>query len=199
MLDNGESSLCSLSTGVLTSPSQYNHEVGKKVLSIYLCPLDDRLRNTYFWLGQYEKALSSYTGVAGGTTVDGMLVQHRIGVSFNEVHDGLSQTVMVGEKPPFETNLLPGPAWYSQLLPPGVGSATDGSFGGPVLPASWIHPFGPGRIDNPADSWHFWSLHPGGANFAFGDTSVRFLRHSAAKVLVDLGTRAGNEPPADLD
>ena len=40
---------------------------------------------------------------------------------------------------------------------------------------------------------HFWSLHPGGGNFAFADGSVRFLRYSAASVLPALATRAGGE------
>ena len=56
--------------------------------------------------------------------------------------------------------------------------------------------FGPGRIDNGCDSLHFWSLHPGGANFLFVDGSVRFLRYSAAPILPALATRASGEPVA---
>jgi prepilin-type processing-associated H-X9-DG protein len=40
---------------------------------------------------------------------------------------------------------------------------------------------------------HFWSLHPGGANFAFADGSVRFLSYSAEPILPALATRAGGE------
>ena len=44
----------------------------------------------------------------------------------------------------------------------------------------------------------FWSLHPGGANFAFADGSVKFLRYSAADILPALATRAGGEAvPSD--
>jgi prepilin-type processing-associated H-X9-DG protein len=41
--------------------------------------------------------------------------------------------------------------------------------------------------------FHFWSLHPGGANFAFCDGSVRFLPYSANDILPALATRAGGE------
>ena len=40
----------------------------------------------------------------------------------------------------------------------------------------------------------FGSYHPGGANFAFGDGSVRFIKESTdLRVLAALGTRAGVE------
>jgi prepilin-type processing-associated H-X9-DG protein len=63
---------------------------------------------------------------------------------------------------------------------------------------SWRTVFGPGQYDDPCHHNHFWSLHPGGANFAFADGSVRFFRYSAASVLPALATRAGGETvPAD--
>jgi len=53
--------------------------------------------------------------------------------------------------------------------------------------------FQPGRLDHECDVFHFWSLHPGGANFAMCDGSVHFLSYSADKILPALATRAGNE------
>jgi prepilin-type processing-associated H-X9-DG protein len=41
--------------------------------------------------------------------------------------------------------------------------------------------------------FHFWSLHPGGAHFAFADGSARFLSYSADSVLPALATRAGGD------
>jgi prepilin-type processing-associated H-X9-DG protein len=43
------------------------------------------------------------------------------------------------------------------------------------------------------DLFHFWSWHPGGANFVFADGSVHFLPYGADDVLPALGTRAGGE------
>jgi len=53
--------------------------------------------------------------------------------------------------------------------------------------------FRPGRINDACDVNHFWSLHAGGANFAFADGSVRFLRYSSSEVMPALATRAGGE------
>jgi prepilin-type processing-associated H-X9-DG protein len=53
--------------------------------------------------------------------------------------------------------------------------------------------YGPGQVSNQCDCLHFWSLHPGGANFAFADGSARFLAYSAGPVMPALSTRAGGE------
>jgi prepilin-type processing-associated H-X9-DG protein len=51
--------------------------------------------------------------------------------------------------------------------------------------------YGPGRLDNPCDRYHFWSLHSGGGNWLFADGSVRFLTYTAGSILPALATRAG--------
>ncbi len=56
----------------------------------------------------------------------------------------------------------------------------------------------PNVVDVPnnkgAQSDDFWSLHPGGCNFAFGDGSVRFLKESVNPIVFSsLATRAGGE------
>jgi prepilin-type processing-associated H-X9-DG protein len=48
-------------------------------------------------------------------------------------------------------------------------------------------------IREECDLFHFWSWHPGGANFLFADGSVHFLTYGADAVLPALGTRAGGE------
>jgi prepilin-type processing-associated H-X9-DG protein len=54
--------------------------------------------------------------------------------------------------------------------------------------------FGPGDLNNPCDQWHYYSLHPGGANFCMGDGSVRFLSYTISPIVQRaLATRAGGE------
>ena len=68
-----------------------------------------------------------------------------------------------------------------------------------VLPYLWapcpsgVYTFGPGRINNQCDLFHFWSLHPNGANFLFVDGSVHFLPYTSAPILPALASRAGGE------
>jgi prepilin-type processing-associated H-X9-DG protein len=58
-------------------------------------------------------------------------------------------------------------------------------------------PYGPysfrvGSFQENCSRFHFWSPHTGGANFAFADGSVRFLRYSD-DILPALATRTGGE------
>ncbi len=53
--------------------------------------------------------------------------------------------------------------------------------------------FLPGSIANPCDQTHYWSNHPGGANFLMCDGSVHFFNYSANNILVALSTRNGTE------
>jgi prepilin-type processing-associated H-X9-DG protein len=50
-----------------------------------------------------------------------------------------------------------------------------------------------GNFREECDLFHFWSWHPGGANFLYADGSVHFLAYSADSVLSDMGTRDGGE------
>jgi prepilin-type processing-associated H-X9-DG protein len=49
--------------------------------------------------------------------------------------------------------------------------------------------FKAGDLRNQCDLFHFWSLHPGGANFLLGDASVRFIPYGAANILPAMATR----------
>ena len=63
--------------------------------------------------------------------------------------------------------------------------------GSPCGPGNY--PFRSSKFSDQCGMFHFWSPHPGGANFAFADGSVRFLRYEANDIMPALATRAGGE------
>jgi prepilin-type processing-associated H-X9-DG protein len=132
-------------------------------------------------------------------TKDGVFVQdQRHGLL--AVIDGTSNTLMLGERPPSADFQFGW--WYSGTGQVLTGSAdvilgvreqnlqpiTTGSrcgLGAYLVRAS--------RFDDECGMFHFWSPHPGGANFALCDGSVRFIRYSANDVMPALATRGGGE------
>lgn len=184
----------------------YGHAPHARLLATpipnFACPSDPRVPGPG-QVGIVTVAHTSYLGVEGTNQFlhDGLLFLDS-NIRFADVHDGLSQTLCVGERPP-SADLRMG-WWYR-----GWGQNKNGS-AEMILGVREInetrteceiqgHRFSPGRIDRHCDFFHFWSLHSGGANFAFADGSVRFLKYSAEAILPALGTRAGRETIADTD
>jgi prepilin-type N-terminal cleavage/methylation domain-containing protein/prepilin-type processing-associated H-X9-DG protein len=170
-------------------------------LSVYGCPSDPRTLAVGTAKG-HSVAFTAYLGVEGTNQFrhDGLLFLDSA-VRFSDVTDGLSNTLLVGERPPSANQWLGW--WYA-----GLGQNNDGSaemilgvrernFGHwnqtcPPGPYS----FGPGRIENQCDLFHFWSRHIGGANFLLADGSVHFLSYAADAIMPALATRAGGEAAA---
>jgi prepilin-type N-terminal cleavage/methylation domain-containing protein/prepilin-type processing-associated H-X9-DG protein len=123
------------------------------------------------------------------------------GSKIAQVTDGLSNTVMIGERPP-SPDLSVG-LWISSDLRLGTAETTlryatsggyDSTTGAPLgTPCPSPAYFRPSNNTDFCGTNHFWSWHTGGGNFAFGDGSVRFLPYSAYLILVKLSTRAGGE------
>ncbi len=168
-----------------------------RVLPAALCPL--QTRTTAVTDSGATAAFTSYLGVSGtGKRPTSGVLFPDSGVRLADVTDGTSNTLLIGERPPGPNPNLGW--WYA-----GVGQSGDGSadflLGAAEFsrsPRTTDCPFGPYRygpttVDDPCSVLHFWSLHSGGANFAFCDGSVRFLRYSAAAILPALATRAGGE------
>ncbi len=167
------------------------------VVPEFACPADGRVRQPITDPGGTTAAYLSYAGVGGGRRWTGGVVVGGRTFRLTDVTDGTSQTFLFGERPPWGEWYIGN--WYNQSGPfegplgfgwsislPTHNTWQGGSCQGPYV-------YGPGRVDNPCDTFHFWSLHPGGANWAFCDGSVRFLPYSARPLTVPLATRAGGE------
>ncbi len=164
-------------------------------IPLYLCPADSRriwpdrpLEQTY--------ASTSYLGISGRNRFlrDGALYINSK-VSFGDMTDGLSHTLIAGERPA-SWDLRFG-RWYGGW---GFWDNANAFLGvrevylyRPEENCPLKYHFQPGRLQDPCSAYHFWSLHPGGAHFLSGDGAVRFLAYSADPILPALATRAGGE------
>jgi prepilin-type processing-associated H-X9-DG protein len=159
------------------------------------CPSDSRTSNP----SPSGTGLTSYVGVEGLDFDDGlgMLCVYR-SVKFTDVTDGLSNTLMLAERPP-SADLNWG-WWGFTPIDTHLGAAntarvfTSGING--TCPLGQAR-FQPGNILDNCDFHHWWSLHTGGANFALGDGSVRFVAYSSSPITLLLATRAGGEVTGD--
>ncbi len=169
------------------------------VIKLYVCPNDGRLLSPLRDQDGFTAAYTSYLGVYGGRGGGDGVLGNSPGIRLTDITDGTSHTLMVGERPPPDT--LQAGWWYNKMRLAGVWGHLYGPDGAmavepfpiPSEPCQGPFRFGPGRTDNPCDRYHFWSLHPVGANFAFADGSVRFLSYTISPQLRDLATRNGGE------
>lgn len=181
------------------------HTGRDQVVRVFGCPADARV----LVYRPRESGLTSFMGVSGRAAArgDGLLFADSA-VRFADVADGLSNTLVVGERPP-SADLRLG-WWYAGWGQPDNGFAHDAFLGVTDINVPWDtspedncprgpYRFGPGRFSDQCDTFHFWSPHPGGAHFTLADGSVRFLSYSSAPVLPALSTRAGGEGVPVID
>jgi prepilin-type N-terminal cleavage/methylation domain-containing protein/prepilin-type processing-associated H-X9-DG protein len=178
----------------------------RKVIPLFICPTDGRIVTAVeSEVSHRLVAFTSYLGVSGvnSQAKNGVLFQGGA-VNLTDVTDGTSSTLMMGERPP-STDLHFG-WWYA-----GVGQRFGGGdmilgvreqnllpINSKALCGPGNYPYVPGRFDDQCAMFHFWSPHPGGANFAFCDGSVRFVAYSANPIMPALATRAGGEVVGDF-
>lgn len=178
------------------------HEGYHTVVKLLGCPSDERVASAHLVEGRLT-AFTSYLGVRGGVRSDGMFgyLLDEAGTAFASVTDGLSNTIMIGERPP--PRALNAGQWYSSYLT-GKTSLANGPNDRLLMAepganetrdvCNRTYYYGRGSIDNTCDRFHFWSLHPGGANFTFGDASVRFLSYDIGIITsLALASRNGGE------
>jgi prepilin-type N-terminal cleavage/methylation domain-containing protein/prepilin-type processing-associated H-X9-DG protein len=168
------------------------------VLSFYGCPADPRSFSPGNHAG-LSVGLTSYLGNEGTNQFrrNGVLYLDSH-VRLEDVKDGTTNTLLVGERPPSPDDAF---GWWYAGLGQNVNGSADSVLGvrernySPLTPTCSVGPYHytPGQLGNVCDTFHFWSLHPGGANWLLVDGSVRFLPYSADSILPALATRAGGE------
>jgi prepilin-type processing-associated H-X9-DG protein len=172
----------------------YNNQAYWNPIAVYTCPSDPRdaavsANNNGFGLTWYLGVMGSvglWDNPPDASTWGIMETVTYTGVGIAQITDGTSQTLMVGERPP-SADLFWG--WwsffeYDTLLP--TQNYYD-PYGGCPLPGV----YGPGNVNDVCASTHFWSLHNGGANWLYGDGSVRYLPYTAAPITIPQATMAG--------
>ena len=125
------------------------------------------------------------------------------------ITDGTSNTLAVGERPPLpdtgpSTNGNSGycGAWVYSEIDSAMGLPNTKQWcavvdeQGSACPAGkqWFQPPAAGGRGSWCDGNHFWSRHPGGANWLFADGSVRFLSYQIGiAIQAALATKNGGE------
>ncbi len=193
------------------------------VVPIYLCPSDPAPSVSQITLSDTQilvQAMTDYQGISGLNYVsnDGCLASN-LPIRFADITDGSSNTLLVGERA--NSKKLRYGAWFAGCgqfgygLPEGdeqrgsadvvlgvreINSQHNGYPDVDACPPGPYHFIPPnqtadatGAINRECDQFHYWSWHPGGANFLYADGSVHFLAYAFDNVLAAMGTRAGGE------
>lgn len=187
-----------------TNLNPFSHSNFQKVIVSYSCPSNSGTDVPQYTHQNRYVALTDYLGVNGTNWEEEDGVFYRDSrTRFSEISDGLSNTLLAGERPP-SPDFWYG-WWYAGTGQQGTGSvdmllgvnevkAPDASVTYLESCSDGPYQFGPGSLNQQCDTFHFWSLHSAGGNFALCDGSVHFLSYQAEnQVLLALGSRDGND------
>lgn len=153
------------------------------LVSAYFCTSDPNSKRIYQNYGGADYIPTEYMGVSGGVNDvafnnDGAYFVNSQ-VRLADFVDGTSNTLLMGERG------IPDDLFW--------GWATCGATSYDVF-VSMKYGFSKGNSKNSVHLSHFWSYHPGGAQFVRADGSVMFLKYTINyNALVGLATRANGE------
>jgi prepilin-type N-terminal cleavage/methylation domain-containing protein/prepilin-type processing-associated H-X9-DG protein len=183
--------------------TEYSGYHGRDV-AVYQCPSDPRVTGMYQDANFGMEGLTDYLAVTGTETYFPLGRPPCNGVMYAssrtriaDITDGLSNTVLVGERPSSPDLYWGWWTWSAFDASLGVRNTRSvyvNSGGDPPIICKNLFPenYRPGTGNN-CDAHHFWSMHPGGGNWLFADGSVRFLPYGSNRVLPALATRSGGE------
>jgi prepilin-type N-terminal cleavage/methylation domain-containing protein len=218
--DNAAKQAKAFATGGGTNYYSWYNPITSLGMKIYTCPSDPRgvlvASGAAIGLPGHDQGLTMYLGNAGTVSAahgqgDGVLFNGSK-VKINQITDGTSNTILVGERPPSQD--LDFGWWFAAYGYDGRGNGdsdmtsndlamanyfmnTGNSMGGSA-PCDTTNPalkigLQPGDTKRFCDGSHYWSLHPGGALFLMGDGSSRFVSYTNNNVVPAMSTRAGGE------
>ena len=185
-----------------------NMALHKTINPTFVCPSDPRGGQLSPDDGSgLRAALTSYLGVSGTNQFqeargqDGILYVNA-SVKMETINDGTSNTLIIGERPP-SSSLNYGWQWAGSGDAPYFGACDVvlGVHERAGVPTAAPDFFRPGKVQDPTDlhRYHFWSLHPGGGNFALADGSVRFISYSTSSPQVQPTTAVPTPVPNVLE
>lgn len=189
----------------MVEPDPHRHPYFTWPQRIFACASDGRAATTQVSRGRLV-GLTSYLGISGtdASRRDGALFLESAN-TWASFADGLSNTVVVGERPA-SFDMYYG-WWYTGGGVDGKGTAdvvlgvrelNPPGFPDTATCASGPYQFSSDRMRNPCALLHYWSLHPGGGSFLLGDGAVVFLAYDGAEALAASATLAGGEPNVGL-
>jgi len=168
------------------------------VVNSYQCPTDFTATRGFLEREGLRYARSSYVACFGPADLDATpdddrgLFRRNSRVRFADATDGLSQTLLVGERTNAVYLAVVGSGNHFDLetvWPGAIKEGSDDDHGHTTLFQSLYLSNNPNFDDRSSMSYH-----PGGSNFLFGDGSVKFLKLSInLAIYQSLGTRAGSE------
>jgi prepilin-type N-terminal cleavage/methylation domain-containing protein/prepilin-type processing-associated H-X9-DG protein len=200
--------------GIPTAPDPTNNPnriVASQQIKVFTCPADDKppkvtssdARTTGFYerdavrRSNYLFSTGAYTDYNSDWATTAAYARGAFGnngaASLSNMHDGTSNTLMIGESKQLHTSTAYGPYW---------GSGTHTSVHGRGYYSNFTpnYPYGLCAGSSSASSvrcqyaWGFGSWHGGGTNFVFGDGSVKLISDNVDYLtFAYLGTPDGGE------